>query len=429
MRNLHPEMGAMTIHPTLERLRTVLLGTVMVLMPLWPDALPIPIGLLLLSMLPWREGWRGWTTPGWSDPLWWMAPWYLWHAVGLFWSDNQPHGLFDLEVKLMALLVPLLVAWNSAAWGRNRALIIRVFILATAATLLLFMLRSSWLFVAELQQRAAGEVPPGLPYTNIFFSSYYSPWLHPSYLAMYGVFALALHVLMPAGGERSSPGRMVLRSLIPVTLVLGVLLCASKTGWLGLLMVLVQVLVLRWKEPAMRRAVLRVALFGALVFASLVVSFGTVRGKITDMWSAMRSTEANAGDSSSARMLVWRAANALIVEQPVLGTGTGDVKDELMRVYTERGYTYPLEKRLNAHSQFLQTAVALGVPAAIWLLLMLLVPLWYAVRTGRQELIAILILAFLNWSVESMLEVQAGVVFFVLFAAIFSDPPSDRYPT
>jgi hypothetical protein len=31
--------------------------------------------------------------------------------------------------------------------------------------------------------------------------------------------------------------------------------------------------------------------------------------------------------------------------------------------------------------------------------------------------------------VESMLEVQAGVVFFVLFAAIFSDPPSDRYPT
>jgi O-antigen ligase len=128
-------------------------------------------------------------------------------------------------------------------------------------------------------------------------------------------------------------------------------------------------------------------------------------------------------------MLVWRAANALIVEQPVLGTGTGDVKDELMRVYTERGYTYPLEKRLNAHSQFLQTAVALGVPAAIWLLLMLLVPLWYAVRTGRQELIAILILAFLNWSVESMLEVQAGVVFFVLFAAMFSDPPSDRYPT
>jgi hypothetical protein len=25
--------------------------------------------------------------------------------------------------------------------------------------------------------------------------------------------------------------------------------------------------------------------------------------------------------------------------------------------------------------------------------------------------------------------VQAGVVFFVLFAAMFSDPPSDRYPT
>ena len=60
---------------------------------------------------------------------------------------------------------------------------------------------------------------------------------------------------------------------------------------------------------------------------------------------------------------------------------------------------------------------------------MLLVPLWHAVRTGRQELIALLILAFLNWSVESMLEVQAGVVFFVLFAAILSDPPSDRHPT
>lgn len=418
MRNL-PLMHSPPTAPGLDVARRSLLAAVAALIPLWPDGLPALLVAMLLLMLPWGHAGALRRMPfdagAWQGPLPWLFLWYLWHVLGMAWSTDMPHGLFDLEVKLLFAVLPLLLLWAPEPWERHRALVLRVFRWAAALSLLFLMLRSTALFIHELQWRATGDYPPGLPYTNIFFSSYFSPWLHPSYLAMYAVFALYT-IVLPDGAPRGTVERRVL----PLVLLLGVLLTASKTGWLGLLLVLVHVLWLRWKEPRMRRSTLLAAMVTGVLLTLLSVSFGTVRAKFTDTWHALTAAEPAGEDSSTSRMLVWKAAMALVREQPLAGTGTGDIKNELVRVYAERGYQYPLERRLNAHSQFLQTAVALGIPAALLLLAGLLVPLWHALRRRRHLLAALLLLSLLNWSVESMLEVQAGVVFFAFFAALLT---------
>jgi O-antigen ligase len=402
----------------MDAARRTLLVAVAALMPLWQEVLPALLVALLVVMLPWGKAAALRHHPfggdSWEGPLPWAFLWYLVHVLGMAWSTDTGHGLFDLEVKLLFAVLPFLVVWTPAAWERHRALVLRGFAAATALTLLFLVMRSTVLFVHELQWRATGDFPDGLPYTNIFFSSYFSPWLHPSYLAMYAVFALYVAVLQEGARSR------VERRVVPVVLVLGVLLCASKTGWLGLLLVLGHVLWLRWKEPRVRRMALLSATVAALVLAVLVAAFGTVRAKFTDTWQALTATDTSGEDSSSSRVLVWRSAVELIAADPLTGTGTGDVKNELARVYAERGYRYPLERRLNAHSQFLQTAVALGVPAALLLLATLLVPLVHALRRRRHLMAALLLVSLLNWTVESMLEVQAGVVFFAFFAALLT---------
>lgn len=419
MRNLPTRMPELVKAPGLEVARRSLLAAVAALMPVWPDGLPALLVAMLLLMLPWGNASalrrRPFDPGAWQGPLPWLFCWYLWHVLGMAWSTDTAHGSFDLEVKLLFAVLPFLWLWSPEAWSRHRNMALRVFLWATALTLLFLLLRSTLLFIHELQWRATGDHPEGLPYTNIFFSSYFSPWLHPSYLAMYAVFALYVAVL-PAEG----PQGVLERRVLPVLLVLGILLTASKTGWLGLLLALVHVLVLRWREPRVRRVVLLAMLGTGVLLSVLTVSFGTVRAKFTDTWYALTGPNTTGDDSSTSRVLVWQAAMEVLREQPFTGTGTGDIKNELMRIYAERGYQYPLERRLNAHSQFLQTAVALGIPAALLLLAGLLVPLKHAVHQRRHLLAALLLLSLLNWAVESMLEVQAGVVFFGFFAVLLA---------
>lgn len=74
------------------------------------------------------------------------------------------------------------------------------------------------------------------------------------------------------------------------------------------------------------------------------------------------------------------------------------------------------EQRFNAHCQYLQTFVALGLIGVIALVLMLIAPL-LAVPTRREIfLIVFVLVVFCHLLVESMLEVRAGCDFIAIFS-------------
>jgi O-antigen ligase len=150
---------------------------------------------------------------------------------------------------------------------------------------------------------------------------------------------------------------------------------------------------------------------------------GEVRTKVDQAISATRAEDAATDQSSALRVLVWDVATDLIAAHPIAGTGTGDIKDELVEAYTRRGFVHAAEERLNAHSQFLQTAATLGLPGLMLLVLLLGIPLIHTIRMRDHVATVLLLSSTLNWAVESMLEVQAGVVFFSFFALLLSRTP------
>jgi len=75
--------------------------------------------------------------------------------------------------------------------------------------------------------------------------------------------------------------------------------------------------------------------------------------------------------------------------------------------------------RLNAHNQYLQTYIALGIPGALLLILMLVLPGWLAVRRIHFIYFSFLAVFAFNILVESMLEVQAGVIYYAFFNSLF----------
>jgi O-antigen ligase len=100
--------------------------------------------------------------------------------------------------------------------------------------------------------------------------------------------------------------------------------------------------------------------------------------------------------------------------------GVGDANDALYQAYADNGLSGALHYHLNAHNQYLQTFLGLG----LFGLLLLFEFTWVQmIRAIRRKYFLMFVFAFLialNFLVESMLQTAAGVLFFMYFYAILS---------
>jgi len=376
------------------------------LMPLVPALLPVLTLIVCIALIVrHREArttsrWRAWNTP-----LPYAIALYLMHVIGMLWTADQAFGWFDLQVKAPLLVFPLLALWMPRSAWVGRGILVFAFSISCTIAVAICIAAAAW-------RVASGT---GLSAEQVVFSSAWSLFLHPSYFAWYLCTAIAAWCLLPI------PRRLnvwIDRAVLAF-LAVGVVLCGSKIGWLLLVVELVTLLVLRWGDTRLRSMLQRGILGSMIAIVALVSGSRYARDRVQEAWHAATEGhhEATGATSSEVRWLTWASARELIAEHPIIGTGTGDIKDELMRVYRQRGYTTAADHRLNAHDQFLQTAACLGIPGLLLLVVMLLVPLF--ARGGRDEFtVVFLLITLVNWLVESMLEVQAGTLFFSFFACV-----------
>ena len=128
--------------------------------------------------------------------------------------------------------------------------------------------------------------------------------------------------------------------------------------------------------------------------------------------------------SSGGRMQAWKASVALMQTHAV-GVGTGDVADELCVEYERLGARYALVKRMNPHSVWLQLGVSHGVLGLAYLLIWIGGTAFLATRSRQWILVLWLGIWAVNGSVESLLELQQGVVptlFLTLMLAVLTSP-------
>jgi O-antigen ligase len=122
-------------------------------------------------------------------------------------------------------------------------------------------------------------------------------------------------------------------------------------------------------------------------------------------------------ESNAARILVWRSSMKVIQENFVFGVGTGDIKDKLKAQYLKDGYTGVAELNMNAHNQFLNTHVAIGIVGSLTLLLSFIFAYLRSLKQEKTLSIIVLIL-FSSLLTESFFETQAGIIpgaFFLAF--------------
>ncbi len=332
-----------------------------------------------------------------------LAVFYLLHVLGMIYTSNFPEGLFDLEVKFSLLLFPVLIFSHKEFFEKNKNSILSVFLFGNITAALICF---GYGFYRTLKYDI-----------NYFTYRDFSLFHHTSYASMYALFSIGIILFFLLNKKK------ILDKLIAIFLL--VILCAfifilgSRAGIIAAIIVpgFITMYYL-WINKKWFFLLTCLIIFIALPFFILhnhprfipVVEFiNTPRDSIK-----MTSPE-----NIMVRYNIALQSMELIKQNFFSGTGTGDVKDALMELYRQKNITFALDTKLNSHNQFLETFIGLGIPGILSLALLIFYPLYSGFKTNTDYqsglLIAFSLIIITNFMFESMLNTQAGTVFFAFF--------------
>ena len=375
-------------------------------LPVFPKILPVLIILLLLEWLINPELKRNFLAVVNSPLLLLLINLYLFYTSGLIYSDNLSFGLADLETKFSLLVFPLVFSTSAYISSQVLKNVFKAFIIGNLLVFIYCLILALNNYMKENN-------------FDLVVGSDLSLILHPSYFSMYIVLAsiILLNELYNAQSKFLTKIGIV---LILLVFTVAIFLLSSKIGVISFILItffflLFQIISKRlYLQGFLSLGIIALLIFTAFYFspnisARFKFAFGAINTPV----------QPGSSESSALRVLTWKTAGEIIRENPIIGVGTGDIKDELIKKYEANGMVYALKLRLNAHNQFLQTAGTLGIIGLLLLLLCFVVPFYISAKEKNIIYFFFLLLVLLNFTVESMLETQAGVIFFAFFSSIF----------
>ncbi|MGE0561440.1 MAG: O-antigen ligase family protein [Flavobacteriales bacterium] len=345
---------------------------------------------------------------------------YLMYLIGMLYSSNLGFGGRVLETKMSLIILPIIYSAYINVTKEKLHYYLKLFVYGCIVYALICFTYATYAYFLPL------EIDLGNGYTfnygaNYFYYYYLSVFFHPSYTAMYSVFALAIIVF---GIKKELIQFNWKTTLTIILLTIFVLLLSSKAGWITLFLLCLYVFYLLISKKKIIQTLYFIVPITIAFLVFNVYYTPLVSQRLPDVKAitnvVAEKNEKNevvttSKDGNAARILIWKASVELFVNNFLIGTGTGDSKDELLKIYLKNGMTIEHENKLNSHNQYLTTAISLGIVGLGMMLITFIFPFYLSIRDKNYIISAFLILVSFNLLFESMYETQAGLVFYAFF--------------
>lgn len=123
--------------------------------------------------------------------------------------------------------------------------------------------------------------------------------------------------------------------------------------------------------------------------------------------------------SISSRFGKIEASIKLIKKNPIFGTGTGDLIDELIKEYKEMKFTMGYKNRYNPHNQFLENIAKNGViGGGISLIAIYLYPLLFSLKKKNWVLVSLVLIFICVSLTESIFDVHKGTTYVTFWVVL-----------
>jgi O-antigen ligase len=361
-------------------------------------ALWVVVSFFNIQAQPFKQGFK-------ALPLQLMLLFFGLTLVSAIFSSNGTEALFSIEIKLSFLFFPyLLFCFQWPVEILKRCVV--SFVSGCFFACVYLILRAFYYSIN------------GQP--EYFFYTLFSDMIHSSYFAMYLVLAITIVVLFYRQWFSTQKSVLISSYFFIAVFVVTIFLCSSKLGIISFFICMPLLLFYKWRSRLNFKYVgIGVAGLVLLMIVSAKLLPGSFQ-RLNSLTSLPEQIDKTSTESTAVRVLIWQEALQLVNENFLWGTGAGDDNDALYAAYQQQGLTGALSHKLNAHNQYLQTFIGLGVFGFLLLVLMTLGQLVLAVIRKNFLLFVFSLLVTLNFLVESMLQTSAGVLFFAFFYCVFN---------
>lgn len=336
---------------------------------------------------------------------------FVWYLVGLSFSENMNYGLKDIESKLSFLLFPVLFLFTFRSWTHEHVSKVRNgLIIGVVISLLLSFGRAFWC------KMNGGEI--------CFRNDQFGFNMHATYLSV--IYIMSVFFVFEKHWKINYS--FIWKAFYLILVLIAIYFMRSLSSFVAAAVlgtVSYGWFMIRHKKWIMLSIVPILLILGTFVLKKLPAVNGEIRNTVETVKDYQKDPDdfirrkVNWNESNTVRIVVWNFSYHLISQNP-MGVGTGDVKDELYKVYRKHGYDLFAEKELNPHNQFFQTGIAIGVGAMFLLAFILISPfILYRFKIDPVH-VAFLILILLTCLFESFLERQAGIIFFAFLMITFA---------
>lgn len=325
---------------------------------------------------------------------------FLSYMIGTTYSQNLSEALFDLEKHLPLLLFPIIFS-TIIVTERQRTYLCITF-LTTVIIAMLYCL--GW--EAFAHYKVYGRLyPANFDYFRLSELTQITQ-LEPPYFGMY--IGLALLILSNLFKRRM----ISIHVFLSLSLFSGIFLLFSGARTATIASIIA--LFVFWTVQKRFKIVLILTL--TMVVIAIIVFYDSVlRGRFKEAVTLRNPNEAKTYSSLSLRLDKWNSAFSVIKRNLFFGVGTGDHQAALNKSYLENNVYEAYDKKYNAHNQYLEITVALGLVGLFCLLSTLAVGLYHSFARKDWIYFSFILLFSVCILTESMLERQKGVVFFSFF--------------
>ncbi|MFL5808987.1 MAG: O-antigen ligase family protein [Flavisolibacter sp.] len=339
----------------------------------------------------------------------WMLPaaYFVWLALSLLWDNGPDRSMNVLEKSTSFIALPLMLG---SIRPLNRLSIRRIFLFFVVAVVAAALY---CLWQAYLAYKATD-------YINVFFYHHLSMnlGLNAIYFSLYCVFSVWILLCFIFFGEVNIRQR-AMALIVTFFLIIFTILLASKMllAILFASLFIVTIYSFVYMKKLRGRLVFLIIFLAAI--PAVLLQFPYVRARIDETKLLEYRTAADRFNGLAVRGTLWKASWKLIRERPIIGYGHYAAQRALEVEYQKAGLKEAVKERFNSHNQYLYTWCNYGIIGLLLVTGYLVLFLTRAVREKHMLAIifgSIFLIANLT---ECMLQVQKGIVFYMLFSSLF----------
>lgn len=349
--------------------------------------------------------------------------WIL-HLVGVLYSTNWKYGLNDVQQKLSFVFFPIFLLTAYTYDKLTTSKILKIFLVGSVISGLVCISNALYHSISiTSKQLIFNPIPFDAEYENYFKYTRFSFLYHPSYLAMFFTFSIA--ILFKFIKERKNDVFYVLLfSFGIIFFSILILFLSPRAGIVALFSTIIIGLI--WLLTDRIKWVLRagfIGIFGVLafiLFLSINKDSSFVKKMNEEIFYNLNPRKSQFSHNYDMRFYLWQCIPDVMSKNLVFGYGTGDFHVALNEQYDKHNLVSAAQNEYNAHNQFFECLVGLGLVGFVVMLMLILYPMYFLLKKDTDFIkILFFVIISINFLAESMLSRIAGILFFALFYCLF----------